>query len=143
MNSVLVLSIKPEYAEKIYSGIKRFEFRKAPPRNLKAMYVMYESAPVSKMTGFIGFNGSFTVRAGAMVGLIKAVMGVGKKHAIELMGISERELINYAGGHNNFVTALLIGFADKDEGLGRFKIRPPQNWGTVRPAECLTPHEES
>lgn len=135
MNSVLVLSIKPEYAEKIYSGIKRFEFRKAPPGNLKTVYAMYESAPVSKMTGFIGFKGSFTVRAGAMVGLIKALMRVGKKHAIELMGISERELINYAGGPDHFVTALLIEYADKDERLAQFKIRPPQNWGTIHPYE--------
>lgn len=31
MNSVLVLSIKPKYAEAIYSGEKQFEFRRAVP----------------------------------------------------------------------------------------------------------------
>lgn len=134
--NVLVLSIKPKYAEAIYSGIKQFEFRKVPPRNLKAIYLMYESAPVSKITGTVSFCASLTCRAGAMVISIMRLMAVKKSIAIEMMGITEKELIAYAGGPNNFVTALMVGRADKDSSYEEYTrgIRPPQNWGTIRAA---------
>lgn len=53
---VLVMSLKPQYAAAIYAGTKRFEFRKKPPTNLKAVYLVYESAPVSKLTGTVMFS---------------------------------------------------------------------------------------
>lgn len=133
MNS-LVMSIKPQYADAIYSGVKQFEFRKKPPTNLKAVYLIYESAPVSKLTGTVMFCGSFTVRAGVMVEFICRLMKVKKTFAIEMMGISEKELISYAGGPNNLVTALMIANAERDSFYEIFRIRPPQNWGTIRAA---------
>lgn len=55
--TILVMAIKPKYAELIYSGTKRWEFRKAPPPVPSWVY-LYESAPVSKITGkvFLGFK---------------------------------------------------------------------------------------
>lgn len=130
--NVLVMSIKPQYAEAIYSGTKHFEFRKKPPTNLKAVYLVYESAPVSKLTGTVMFCGSFTVRAGAMVDFICRLMKVRKDMAISMMGISEKELVSYAGGPNNLVTALMVANAVRDPFYEQFRIRPPQNWGTIR-----------
>jgi predicted transcriptional regulator len=48
----VLLSIKPEYAEKIFSGLKRFEFRKAVFRNpaVKTV-VLYATKPVGKVLG--------------------------------------------------------------------------------------------
>ena len=129
---VLVMSIKPQYADAIYSGTKQFEFRKKPPTNLKAVYLVYESAPVSKLTGTVMFCGSFTVRAGAMVGFICRLMKVKKAEAVSMMGISEKELIAYAGGQNNLVTALMVANAERDSHYEQYRIRPPQNWGTIR-----------
>ena len=140
--NVLVLSIKPKYAEAIYSGSKHFEFRKVPPRNLNAVYLMYESAPVSKITGTVTFCASLTVRAHAMVGAIMGLMNIKKGHAISLMGITEKELIAYAGGPDKFVTALMVSRADNDSYYEQYHIRPPQNWGTIRfpigPSEPLS-----
>ena len=130
--NVLVMSIKPQYAEAIYSGTKHFEFRKKPPTNLKAVYLVYESAPVSKLTGTVMFCGSFTVRAGAMVDVICRLMKVKKDMAISMMGVSEKELIAYAGGPNNLVTALMVANAGRDSHYEQYHIRPPQNWGTIR-----------
>ena len=130
--NVLVMSIKPPYAEAIYSGAKHFEFRKKPPTNLKAVYLVYESAPVSKLTGTVMFCGSFTVRAGMMVEFISRLMKVNKTLAREMMGISEKELIAYAGGPNNLVTALMVANAERDSHYEQYRIRPPQNWGTIR-----------
>lgn len=132
MSKILVMSIKPKYAEMIYSGTKLFEFRKAPPRNLNASYLIYESAPVSSLTGMVNFSASLTVRSHAMVTLIRNLLGVTKTRAIEMMGITEKELIEYAGGPNKFVTALMIETPFRSPGLSRYKIRPPQNWGQIQ-----------
>ena len=125
-----VISIRPQYAEKIYTGQKIFEFRKVPPRDLRASYIVYESAPVSKMTGYIDFSASFTMPAGQVVWFVKRFLKCSKATAITAMGISEKELIEYAGGPDCYVTALLVTSALKSHRLSDFKIRPPQNWGT-------------
>ena len=130
--NVLVMSIKPKYADAIYAGTKKFEFRKKPPTNLKAVYLVYESEPVSKLTGTVMFCGSFTVRAGAMVYFICRLMKVKKAEAVSMMGISEKELIAYAGGPNNLVTTLMVADAERDSHYELYRIRPPQNWGTIR-----------
>lgn len=129
---VLVMSLKPQYAAAIYAGTKRFEFRKKPPTNLKAVYLVYESAPVSKLTGTVMFCGSFIVRSGMMVEFIMRLMKVNKTLAREMMGISEKELIAYAGGPNEPVTALMVGNAERSPHYEQYHIRPPQSWGTIR-----------
>ena len=48
----VLLSIKPEYAEKIFSGEKRYEFRKAVFKNqLIQTVVVYATMPVGKIIG--------------------------------------------------------------------------------------------
>ena len=48
----ILLSIKPKYANLIFDGIKKFEFRKKIPKNrsIKSV-VVYASAPISKVIG--------------------------------------------------------------------------------------------
>jgi hypothetical protein len=48
----ILLSIKPEYAEKILSGEKKFEFRRVLPKN-KAIkkVVIYATLPIGKVVG--------------------------------------------------------------------------------------------
>lgn len=131
MDHVLVMSIKPEYAQAIYSGVKIFEFRKKAPTNMDAIYLVYESAPVSKITGSVIFSLSFTARAGDMVKLIMRVMKVRKYVAVKMMGISEKELIAYAGGKYSYITALMISSPFRSSYYEAYKIRPPQNWGRI------------
>ncbi|WP_024851591.1 ASCH domain-containing protein [Hydrogenovibrio kuenenii] len=48
----VLLSIKPEFAEKILSGQKRFEFRKVVFKNQNVRsVVIYASSPVQKVVG--------------------------------------------------------------------------------------------
>lgn len=48
----VVLSIKPEFANKIFDGTKKFEFRKAIFKNEKIKTVIvYASSPVQKVIG--------------------------------------------------------------------------------------------
>jgi predicted transcriptional regulator len=53
----ILLSIKPQFAEKIFSGAKRFEFRKVVHKNPNVTsVVVYATKPVGKVVG------EFTVR---------------------------------------------------------------------------------
>lgn len=58
MNDVLI-SIKPKYAELIFSGKKRCEFRKKVPQMCKwpNRFYVYSSAPVKKIVGWFGTHG--------------------------------------------------------------------------------------
>lgn len=48
----ILLSIKPEYTEKIFSGEKKFEFRKQKPKeNFNTVFV-YESSPSKSIIGY-------------------------------------------------------------------------------------------
>lgn len=51
----LVMSIKPEWAKKIYSGEKLVEWRKTKPKNfsIENKIFIYETAPIKKVTGYI------------------------------------------------------------------------------------------
>ncbi|UCG70610.1 MAG: ASCH domain-containing protein, partial [Thermoplasmata archaeon] len=46
-----ILSIKPEYAEKILIGFKRFEFRKKIPRKQIHLVFIYSSHPEKMIVG--------------------------------------------------------------------------------------------
>jgi len=48
----IILSIKPEFANKIFDGTKKFEFRRLLFKNKKVKnVVVYASAPISKVIG--------------------------------------------------------------------------------------------
>ena len=52
MQTKVLLSIKPEFAERIFQGIKLYEFRKTLFKNRDVRkVVVYASAPVSKVIG--------------------------------------------------------------------------------------------
>lgn len=49
------MSIKPEWAKKIYSGEKFVEWRKIKPKNfsIENKIFLYETSPIKKVTGYI------------------------------------------------------------------------------------------
>lgn len=54
-----LISIKPQYAELIFSGKKRYEFRKKVPQTSKwpSRFYVYSSAPVKKIVGWFRTHG--------------------------------------------------------------------------------------
>jgi len=54
----VLLSIKPEFAEKIFTGIKRYEYRKVvyANRSIKTI-VVYATRPMSRIVGEFDVNG--------------------------------------------------------------------------------------
>lgn len=51
MSSKVLISIHPAYAEAIFSGLKRFEFRKRRFRKEVSSLVIYSTSPVSALVG--------------------------------------------------------------------------------------------
>lgn len=47
----VLLSVKPEYAEKIFAGEKRFEFRKARFKREVDTVIVYATMPIGKIIG--------------------------------------------------------------------------------------------
>lgn len=48
----ILLSIKPEYSDKIFSGEKKFEFRRQKPKRRFEIVFVYESQPTKKIVGW-------------------------------------------------------------------------------------------
>jgi len=48
----LLLSIKPEYSEKIFSGEKKYEFRKQKPKRVIDKVFVYECSPSKTIVGW-------------------------------------------------------------------------------------------
>ena len=56
----ILLSIKPEYASKIISGEKTYEFRKILPKQPIETIVIYCTAPFCKIIGEVQVKGTIT-----------------------------------------------------------------------------------
>lgn len=52
MADAILISIQPEYAEKILSGEKTFEFRRRTAQRPVGLMVIYASAPISAVVGY-------------------------------------------------------------------------------------------
>ncbi|MEM3502998.1 MAG: hypothetical protein QXE05_07245 [Nitrososphaeria archaeon] len=46
----VILSIKPKYCKMILSGVKKYEFRKKFPKDVKYVYI-YATSPIKKLVG--------------------------------------------------------------------------------------------
>lgn len=117
-----VMAIKPKYAKAIYEGRKNWEFRKIPPPLFRNIYI-YETAPVSAVTGTVCFSGAIT---GVAPFVFRAAAN-NRAYRSNGTGITMQELDDYAGA--NLVTALRVLEAIRIEPPVKFAGRPPQNWG--------------
>lgn len=100
----VILSIKPEFVEKIFSGNKRFEFRRNIFKNRGVKTVLvYASAPVSKVVGEFE------------IGQIKEMDLVSLwKETKDMAGITEEYFYEYFNGKD-------LGFALEIKKVKRFK----------------------
>ena len=123
---VIVMSLKPKYAKAIYEGRKNWEFRKTPPPLFKTIYI-YESAPISKITGTV----VFTEEIRGVPLSVYEIVKTNKCFTRNLPGISVLELEEYTGPLN-LDSALRVHRAERLEHTITFSAKPPQNWGTFR-----------
>jgi len=124
----VILSIKPEFAEKILDGTKRFEFRKASfsARDVKTV-VIYATKPIGKVVGEFDIDS-------VLVGDPKEIWGKTKNFA----GINKRFFDEYFQDRTTAV-AIAVGEVRRFEvplDLNDFgtDIYPPQSFRYL-PAE--------
>ena len=119
---VIVMALKPKYAKAIYEGRKNWEFRKAPPPLFHYIYI-YESAPVSAITGKVIFSESVTGVPLAVWDIVKT----NKCYTKNLPGISLADFETYTG--KKLVTALRVYRIERFDKPIPFEGKAPQNWG--------------
>ena len=49
--SIILMSIKPEYVDKIFSGEKKYEYRKRLCKEKIDTIIVYSSSPIQKVVG--------------------------------------------------------------------------------------------
>ena len=125
----ILLSIKPEWAEKIYNGEKTIEWRKSRPRidrnNHHTRVYIYETAPVKRITGYFTLFGTFEVDVNEM---LKEMEKRGCVPAVDLA--------KYQGGAKEIYGWTVSPFIKPTRlvpyRLDHFDLeRPPQSWQYV------------
>lgn len=121
MQTKVLLSIKPEFAEKIFSGEKRYEFRKTlfKSPSIKKI-VVYASSPVKKVIGEFIIDDILHLR-------IEELWDKTKNEA----GISKEQFLQYFYG-KEFGYAIKVGYVkkyNKGQGIENFGFtHPPQSF---------------
>ena len=121
----VILSIKPEFAEKIFNGSKRFEFRRRLYKNkdVKAV-IVYASAPISKIIGEFEIDDVIHDKLDSLWGTTN-----------EYSGISENYYLNYFRGKERGYAIAVKKAELYDEPIcikEAFGISPPQSFAYVQ-----------
>ena len=121
--NTVILSIKPQYVEKIFSGEKRFEYRKKIWKNTKVnRVIIYASAPVKKIVGEFEIDIEKS-EWGNLDILWEETQYEG--------GISIKEFYEYFKGHDYGFAIRIKNPIRYDEPLDikeHFNLNPPQNF---------------
>lgn len=121
---VVLLAIKPKYAEAIYAGTKRWEFRKAPPP-VPGWVFLYESAPVSAVTGKVYLAAKIQGYSEAVWSFAKTQKTIGGG-----VGVTLREFQAYVGKAKSVAACATFDVQRFDKPVSLPPgVRPPQNWG--------------
>lgn len=121
----VILSIKPEFAEKIFNGSKKFEFRRRLYKNkdVKAV-IVYASAPISKIIG------EFEIGS-----VLHDDLNSLWKRTNQYSGITEEYYHNYFRGRESGY-AIAVKKAEKYEQpkciKESFGLTPPQSFAYVK-----------
>jgi type I restriction enzyme S subunit len=118
---MILLSIKPEYVKKIFSGEKKFEFRTQKPNTPPSLVFIYESYPVQMIVGW------FKVKR-ILSGSPEDIWNKCKRYG----GIEEEAFFEYCKG-SNIVYAFEIEKTFKfPNPLDPYRVdknfKPPQNF---------------
>lgn len=116
----ILMSIHPEFAAKIISGKKRFEFRKVTPKRIVKTIVLYETKPIGLVTA-----------EAEVSGMCYGTPDMVWEHVKNYAGITEEEFRNYYAGCDNVVAYRLgdIHLFDIPLTLEDYNLKyPPQSF---------------
>jgi predicted transcriptional regulator len=87
----VVLSIKPEFAEKIFEGTKKYEFRRSIFKNPKVKKVIvYASSPVQKIIGEFEIDYIISHDLNTLWNTTKEYSGISEDYFFEYFGNKEQ-----------------------------------------------------
>ena len=76
--AVILLSIKPEYAEKIFAGTKKYEYRRHIASEKVEKIIVYSTAPVKQVIGEVDVDGILSMKMTPMWELTKHGAGISR-----------------------------------------------------------------
>ncbi len=76
--STILLSIKPEYANRIFAGTKKYEFRKRIAKQKVDKIIVYSSCPKQKVVGEVGVVETLSLPPAALWESTKEYAGISK-----------------------------------------------------------------
>ena len=131
MNNVadpVIMAIKPRFAKLIYEGRKVWEFRKTPPPLMRLVFV-YESAPVSAITGTLMFRS----KVEGILDDVWETVSRSKVFTFNGTGIGYDALREYVG-NSPTVAALRVCCVERIDTPVKVSFRPPLNWCSLTAA---------
>ena len=128
-NSIVMMSIKPEYAAQILAGVKKYEFRRRLFRSDVRVVEIYSTSPVKRVVG------NFTVKAihkGSPVQIWNMCAAAG--------GINRDSFFRYFAGSNiaYAIEVELVEVYRSPRFISDYNMAPPQSFcyinhkGTLR-----------
>jgi predicted transcriptional regulator len=119
----ILISIKPKYASLIFSGEKKYEYRKRLPKDVN-IAVVYVTSPVKKVVGEFKING---IMEGTLVNLWERTQ--------KYSGLIKEDFLKYYNNRKD-ACALVIGDVksyEENKCLTDFGIkRAPQSWQYIK-----------
>ena len=101
----ILMSIKPQFVEKIRRGEKKFEFRRVLPKHQEVdRIVVYASKPVGKVVGEIYVAGYLTLTVEEMWDATK-----------DISGLTREEFFNYFHGKTNAHAIAIESYKDYEQ----------------------------
>ena len=131
----IILSIHPKWADKIYKGEKKIEWRKTKPKwyDSKAKVYLYETAPVKKVTGY------FMLERFGWVSMHDHDFKFLNMEVVEKLGCVSIESLKQYQGDSPELFAWYVGKVVRFKNprpLSDFGLkRPPQSWQYVKEVE--------
>lgn len=117
----ILLSIKPEYIERIAKGSKRYEFRKRNFKSKPSEIWVYASAPVKKIVGIIYVEDIFEDTPSELWAKCK-----------QYAGIKEKPFFDYFKGRNKGIAIKIKDFKQFDQPIDPYRVKsvftPPQSY---------------
>jgi predicted transcriptional regulator len=76
--STILLSIKPEYAEKILNGTKKYEFRRHLAKNNVTRIIIYSTFPIKQIVGEVEVTGTLSMKPHNLWDATKEYAGIAR-----------------------------------------------------------------
>ena len=89
MNSILI-SIKPQYVERIFNGSKKYEYRRRLPKDNIDKIVIYCTTPVKAVIGEVSVIKTISDTPGKLWGQTKDFAGISKEKYFEYFRYKEK-----------------------------------------------------